>query len=84
MITACPHTSYRFLYGTFGEHRGQTLLSLCLAANNVVGLFTVWLLVRRLLPELDGSFAFLAVVLAALCGPLDHPRVSDGNVPRRI
>lgn len=59
----------RFLYGAFGEHRGQTLLSLCLAANNVVGLFTVWLLVRRLLPELDGSFAFLAVVLAALCGP---------------
>ena len=41
----------RFLYGTFGEHRGQTLLSLCLAANNVIGLFTVWLLVRRLLPE---------------------------------
>ena len=26
----------RFLYGAFGEHRGQTLLSLCLAANNVV------------------------------------------------
>ena len=56
----------RFLYGAFGEHRGQTLLSLCLAANNVVGLFTVWLLVRRLLPELEGSFAFLAAVLAAL------------------
>lgn len=36
----------RFLYGTFGEHRGQTLLSLCLAANNVVGraaTVTVWM-----------------------------------------
>ena len=68
----------RFLYGTFGEHRGQTLLSLCLAANNVVGLFTVWLLVRRLLPELDGSFAFLAVVLAALCGPWIIPGYQTG------
>jgi len=68
----------RFLYGTFGEHRGQTLLSLCLAANNVVGLFTVWLLVRRLLPELEGSFAFLAAVLAALCGPWIIPGYQTG------
>ena len=68
----------RFLYGAFGEHRGQTLLSLCLAANNVVGLFTVWLLVRRLLPELEGSFAFLAAVLAALCGPWIIPGYQTG------
>ena len=49
----------RFLYGAFGEHRGQTLLSLFLAANNVVGLFTVWLLVRSLLPELEAASRFL-------------------------
>lgn len=59
----------RFLYTAFSEHQAQTLLSLCLAANGALGLVTVWLLIRRLLPELDGWYAFLAVELAALCGP---------------
>ena len=59
----------RSLWAAFGEARGQTALSLLLAANQLFGLFTVWLLLRRMFPALDGRFAYLAALLAHLCGP---------------
>jgi len=59
----------RALWAAFGEARGQTALSLLLAANQLFGLFTVWLLLRRMFPALDGRFAYLAALLAHLCGP---------------
>lgn len=59
----------RALYALFDEHRAQTCLSLCMAANNVLGIATLWLLLRRLFPELDGWLAMLASILALLCGP---------------
>ena len=45
----------RFLWGLKGEHFGQTLLSLVLTANQLLGIVTLWLLLRRLLPALDGA-----------------------------
>lgn len=52
-----------------GEHFAQRALALCLTGNNLIGLFTVALLVRFLLPRLSRLEAFLAAELAALCGP---------------
>lgn len=77
----------RFLWGLKGEHFGQTLLSLVLTANQLLGIVTLWLLLRRLLPALDGAAALLAVLLAHLCGPWILPGqtqmylgVYNGNV----
>ena len=77
----------RFLWSLFGEHGGQTALSLVLTGNQVLGMATLWLLLRRLLPALDGAFALLAVLLAHLCGPWILPGqtgmylgVYNGNV----
>ena len=63
----------RGLWALLGEHTGQTALSFVLTANHLFGVFTVWLLLRRMLPELEGSFALLAVLLAHLCGPWIFP-----------
>ena len=52
-----------------GEAFAQRALALSLTANNLLGLFTVALLVRFLLPRLSRLEAFLAAELAALCGP---------------
>ncbi len=52
-----------------GEAFAQRALALSLTANNLMGLFTVALLVRFLLPRLSRLEAFLAAELAALCGP---------------
>ena len=77
----------RFLWGLRGEHFGQTALSLALTANQLFGIFTLWLLLRHWLPELEGSLALLAVLLAHLCGPWILPGqtemylgVYNGNV----
>lgn len=77
----------RFLWGLRGEHFGQTALSLVLTANQLFGIFTLWLLLRHWLPELDSAFALLAVLLAHLCGPWVLPGqtemylgVYNGNV----
>ena len=51
------------------EAFAQRALALSLTANNLLGLFTVALLVRFLLPRLSRLEAFLAAELAALCGP---------------
>lgn len=59
----------RILYTLGDEHFAQTALSLLLAANNVLEIFTLFWLLRFLLPELKGSFALLAAELALLCGP---------------
>ena len=52
-----------------GEAFAQRALALSLTVNNLIGLFTVALLVRFLLPRLSRLEAFLAAELAALCGP---------------
>ena len=59
----------RLLWGLLGEARGQTALSLLLTANQLLGLVTLWILLRRMFPRLDGVYAYLAVLLAHLCGP---------------
>jgi len=59
----------RALWAMGGEHFGQTALSLVLTANQLLGVFTVWLLLRRMFPETDGRLELLAVLLAHLCGP---------------
>ena len=63
----------RALWGLFGEARGQTALSLVLTANQLLGVFTVWLLLRRMFPALEKSYALLAALLAHLCGPWIFP-----------
>ncbi len=77
----------RFLWSLRGEHFGQTALSLLLTANQLLGILTLWLLLRKLLPALDGAYALLAVLLAHLCGPWILPEqtemylgVYNGNV----
>ena len=52
-----------------GETFAQRALALSLTVNNLLGLFTVAMLVRFLLPRLSRLEAFLAAELAALCGP---------------
>ena len=52
-----------------GEAFVQRALALSLTVNNLMGLFTVAMLVRFLLPRLSRLEAFLAAELAALCGP---------------
>ena len=59
----------RLLWGLFEEHRAQTALSLVLTANQLFGVFSVWLLLRRMFPTLERTYALLAVLLAHLCGP---------------
>ena len=59
----------RALWALGGEHFGQTALSLVLTANQLFGVFTVWLLLRQIFPETDGRFSLLAALLAHLCGP---------------
>ncbi len=63
----------RLLWGLFGEHSGQTALSFVLTANQLFGVLTVWLLLRRMFPSLERVYAFLAVLLAHLCGPWIFP-----------
>ena len=52
-----------------GETFAQRALALSLTVNNLLGLFTVAMLVRFLLPQLSRLEALLAAELAALCGP---------------
>ena len=52
-----------------GEGFAQRALALSLTVNNLIGLFTVAMLVRFLLPRLSRLEAFLAAELAVLCGP---------------
>lgn len=52
-----------------GEAFAQRALALSLTVNNLIGLFTVAMLTRFLLPRLSRLEAFLAAELAALCGP---------------
>ena len=63
----------RGLWGLLGESRGQTALSLILTANQLLGVFTVWLLLRRMFPASEKSFVLLAALLAHLCGPWIFP-----------
>ena len=94
VMLALGHNDYglssyliRFLWGLRGESFGQTALSVMLTANQLFGIFTLWLLLRHWLPELDSSFALMAVLLAHLCGPWIVPgqtgmylKVYNGNV----
>ncbi len=57
------------LYGTGNEPFAQTVLSVCMTGSNVLLLFSLYRLVRELIPELDGWTAFLGCTLALLCGP---------------
>lgn len=59
----------RALYAMFSEHRAQTVLSLILAANNVLAIFMLTVLVCYLLPGLNRWYALLAAELALICGP---------------
>ena len=59
----------RALWAVLGEARGQTVLSLVLTANQLLGVLTVCFLLRRMFPALDGSLALPAAILAHVCGP---------------
>ena len=61
-----------------GEAFAQRALALSLTGNNLLGLFTVAMLVRFLLPRLSRLEALLAAELAALCGPWIIPGVQMG------
>lgn len=52
-----------------GESFAQRALALSLTLNNLIGLFTVAMFIRFLLPRLSRGEALLAAELAALCGP---------------
>ena len=77
----------RLLWALFGEERGQTALSLVLTGNQLLCVLTLWVLLRRMFPVLDGSLALLAALLAHVCGPWILPGqtgmylgVYNGNV----
>ena len=77
----------RALWALLGEARGQTALSLVLTCNQVLCVFTLWLLLRQMFPALDKSLALLASLLAHVCGPWILPGqtemylgVYNGNV----
>ena len=77
----------RVLWSLFDEDRARTLLSLLLTLNQAAGVLTLWLLLRGVLPELDGAEALLAALLANVCGPWIFPGqtgmylgVYNGNV----
>ncbi len=77
----------RVLWALFGEARGQTVLSLVLTANQLLGVLTVCFLLRRMFPTLDTALALLAAILAHVCGPWIFPGqtemylgVYNGNV----
>lgn len=77
----------RVLWALFGEARGQTLLSLVLTANQLLGVLTVCFLLRRMFPALDTALALPAAILAHVCGPWILPGqtemylgVYNGNV----
>jgi len=77
----------RVLWALFGEARGQTLLSLVLTANQLLGVLTVCFLLRRMFPALDTALALPAAILAHVCGPWIFPGqtemylgVYNGNV----
>lgn len=52
-----------------GEQFAQRALAVSLTVNNLIGLVTVAMFVRFLLPKLNHWQALLAAELAALCGP---------------
>jgi len=77
----------RLLWGALGDKRAETALSLLLTANQLLGVGTLWLFLRRLFPRLEGEYAYLAALLAHLCGPWVFPGqtgmylgVFNGNV----
>ena len=77
----------RALWALLGEERGQTALSLVLTCNQVLCVFTLWLLLWQMFPALDKSLALLASLLAHVCGPWILPGqtemylgVYNGNV----
>ena len=77
----------RLLWGALGDKRAETTLSLLLTANQLLGVGTLWLFLRRLFPRLAGEYAYLAALLAHLCGPWIFPGqtgmylgVFNGNV----
>ncbi len=63
----------RVLWWLFGEAKGQTALSLLLTGNQLLGLATLWLLLRGMFPRIDGRYLYLAALLAHLCGPWIFP-----------
>ena len=67
----------KLLYSLFPEERALTALSMILAFNVCVGVLTLWLLIRRMFPELERSYSLLAVILAHLCGPWIIPGVES-------
>ena len=77
----------RALWGLFGEARGQTALSLLLTANQLLGMGTLYLLLRRMFPSVGAWGAWAASLLAHVCGPWIFPGQSvmylgayNGNV----
>ena len=65
------------LYALFDEHRALTMLSIILAMNMGLGIFTLWLLICRMFPGLNRNYSLLAVLLAHLCGPWIIPGVES-------
>lgn len=59
----------RALWGLLGEARGQTALSLALTGNQLLGAAAVLWLLRRMFPDLPLWGAWLAALLAHVCGP---------------
>ncbi len=63
----------RGLWSALGESRGQTALSLVLTVNQLLGMGALLLLVRRMFPSLHLWEAWLAALLAHVCGPWIFP-----------
>ena len=61
-----------------GEFFAQRALAVSLTVNNLIGLFTLAVFIRYLLPRLSRTEAFLASALAHLCGPWIIPGVQTG------
>lgn len=63
----------RLFWALLGEDRGRTALSLLLTLNQLLGVGTLWLLLRRMFPALPAGPALLSALLAHLCGPWPVP-----------
>ena len=67
----------RALYAGGNDRFAELALSLCMTANNVLGIVTLWWFIRRMLPGLNGWYALLASELALLCGPWMIPGLQE-------
>ena len=59
----------RGIFSLLDESAAFNFLSRVLTANVLLGIFTLWLLISEIFPDVNKNYTFLAVVLAHLCGP---------------